>query len=211
MKDYTERIKKLKKQLIFEYNISDEKVLDAIGRVPRHRFVETSLHHRAYRNEALPIGFSQTISRPSTVALMTELLELNGNEKILEIGTGSGYQAAVLAEIGCRVFTMERVKGLYERTRKLLEALNYYTIIPHLADGARGWPSEAPFDRIIITASVHLFDDIIFAQLAENGIMVAPVGKGEKQELYKFIRQDNKIYDFKITDAHFVPLLKGRG
>ncbi|MCK5074805.1 MAG: protein-L-isoaspartate(D-aspartate) O-methyltransferase [Calditrichia bacterium] len=207
---FTERIKKLKKELIFKYNVTDEKVLEAIGNVPRHRFVEISLKSQAYHNAALPIGFAQTISRPSTVALMTELLEVKGDEKVLEIGTGSGYQAAVLAEIGCRVFTMERIKGLYERTRKLLEELNYYNVIPHLADGGRGWPSEAPFDRIIITASVHLFDDIIFAQLAENGIMVAPVGKGEKQELFKFIRKDNKIYDYKVTDAHFVPLLNGK-
>ena len=207
---FTERIKKLKKELIFKYNITDEKVLSAIGNVPRQKFVESSLQSQAFHNKALPIGFAQTISRPSTVALMTEILELKGDEKILEIGTGSGYQAAVLAEIGCRVFTIERIKGLYERTKKLLEELNYYRIIPHLADGTRGWASEAPFDRIIITASVHLFDDIIFAQLANNGIMVAPVGKGEKQELYKFIRENNKIYDYKVTDAHFVPLLKGR-
>ncbi len=208
---YTERKKKLLKELILKYNINDKNVLTAINNVPRHEFLESSLRHQAYQNMALPIGYGQTISRPSTVALMTQLLNLKGDEKILEIGTGSGYQAAVLAEMKCRVFTIERVKGLFGKTEKLLKKLGYYNIITYCGDGSKGWASEAPFDRIIITAGVPIFDEIIFGQLADNGIMVAPVGKNENQELYKFVRKGNKIYDEKIADAYFVPLLKGKG
>ncbi|GAB4186638.1 MAG: protein-L-isoaspartate(D-aspartate) O-methyltransferase [Calditrichia bacterium] len=201
---------KLIEHLQTKYHISNQRVLQAILNVPREKFVEAPFRFKAYEDTSLPIGFGQTISKPSTVALMTELLELSGGEKILEIGMGSGYQAAILAELKCRVFTIERVKGLFDRASKILKELGYYNVIPLFADGSKGWPSEAPFDRIIITAAANELEEILFAQLSNGGILIGPRQEQGKQVITRFRRINNEIHEEDITDAHFVPLLQGR-
>ncbi len=163
--------------------IMDTRVLDAMRKVPRHLFVEEALRDRAYDDYPLPIGDGQTISQPFIVGLMTELLELTGTEKVLEIGTGSGYQAAVLAELARRVCTIERLPALAARARAVLEQLGYTNVWVRVANGALGWPEEAPFDRIIVTAGGPAVPPPLFEQLAEGGRMVMPIGDAEQQML----------------------------
>jgi len=163
--------------------IGDERVLAALRRVPRHRFVEEALRERAYGDHPLPIGDEQTISQPYIVALMTALLELDGREKVLEIGTGSGYQTAVLAELARRVCSMERLPRLAERARAVLEDLGYTNVWIRVGNGTLGWPDEAPFDRILVTAGGPAVPPPLFEQLAEGGRMVVPLGDEVNQRL----------------------------
>jgi len=163
--------------------IVDERVLAAMRRVPRHRFVEEALRERAYGDHPLPIGDEQTISQPYIVGLMTALLELGGREKVLEIGTGSGYQTAVLAELARRVCSMERLPRLAERARAVLEDLGYTNVWIRVGNGTLGWPDEAPFDRILVTAGGPAVPPPLFEQLAEGGRMVVPLGDEVNQRL----------------------------
>jgi protein-L-isoaspartate(D-aspartate) O-methyltransferase len=178
------RRKMVETQLVAR-GVTDPRVLDAMSKVPRHLFVEGALSGRAYGDYALPIGEGQTISQPYMVAIMSELLELKGDEKALEIGTGSGYQAAVLAEI-CKkgqIFTIERIGSLAMKARKMLDQIGYHNVAVRAFDGTYGWPDQAPFDRIIITAASPDIPQPLFDQLKEGGKMVLPVGDRNMQVL----------------------------
>jgi protein-L-isoaspartate(D-aspartate) O-methyltransferase len=187
--------------------IRDRRVLDAMGRVPRHLFVDGPTVANAYSDMALPIGEGQTISQPYMVAVMTELLELKGTEKVLEIGTGSGYQAAVLAELSLEVFTIERIVSLAEKAKKKFQGLSYVNIQVKAEDGTLGWPEEAPFDRIIITAGSPEVPTPLIEQLPEGGIIVVPVGDLYSQQLLKYTKSGkNPIIEYH-TPCVFVPLI----
>ncbi len=190
--------------------ITDERVLKAMEKIPRHLFVEEGLQDQAYSDSPLPIGERQTISQPFIVALMTEALNLKGHEKILEIGTGSGYQAAVLAELGDRVFSIERIASIAGKTRKLLDSLNYYNVLIWVGDGTYGWRDEAPFDAIIVTAGAPEIPKTYKDQLAVGGKLVIPVGSRQSQTLMKLTRLSEKADDFKEEDlggCRFVNLI----
>ena len=190
--------------------IKDKQVLAAMSRVPRERFVPPENRHMAYEDIPLPIGLEQTISQPFIIALMTEALELTGNEKVLEVGTGSGYQAAILAELARLVVTVERLPALAEAARKVLNSLGYTNIETHLSEETLGWPKSAPYDAIMVTAGAPEVPPDLLAQLAIGGRLVVPVGSRYLQELYKITRQrkKNKIKD--LGGCRFVSLI-GKG
>ena len=186
----------VKHQLI-RRGIKDPKVLDAMRKVPRHRFVSQALRNRAYDDCPLPIGHSQTISQPYIVALMTEILEMTGGERVLEIGTGSGYQAAILAEIANKVFTIERHSGLGSQARKALDELGYDNIVMRTGDGTIGWKQFAPYDRIMVTAGAPQVPESLVKQLADKGRMVIPVGDKFGQDLIVVDRHGDDIETMK--------------
>jgi len=190
--------------------IKDKQVLAAMSRVPRERFVPPENRHMAYEDIPLPIGLEQTISQPFIIALMTEALELTGNEKVLEIGTGSGYQAAILAELARLVVTVERLPALAKAAKKVLASLGYTNIETHLSEETLGWPKAAPYDAIMVTAGAPEVPPDLLAQLAIGGRLVVPVGSRYLQELYKITRQQkkNKIQD--LGGCRFVSLI-GKG
>ena len=190
--------------------IRDERVLAAMARIPRECFVPPEERHLAYEDRPLPIGLDQTISQPFIVALMTEALGLTGTEKVLEIGTGSGYQAAILAEVSRLVITVERLPTLAETAKAVVNSLGYTNVVVHLAKETLGWPEEAPYDAIIATAGAPRVPPELLAQLAIGGRMVIPVGSLYVQELYKITRQrkKNKIQD--LGGCRFVALI-GKG
>jgi protein-L-isoaspartate(D-aspartate) O-methyltransferase len=190
--------------------IKDERVLAAMARVPRECFVPLEYRPLAYEDRPLPIGFDQTISQPLIVGLMTQALELNGNEKVLEVGTGSGYQAAILAELARRVITVERVQALAENARQALDSLGYTNIIIHLATETLGWLQEAPYEAIIATAAAPKVPSDLLAQLAIGGRMVIPVGSLYTQDLYKITRQKTRNKVENLGCCRFVPLV-GKG
>jgi protein-L-isoaspartate(D-aspartate) O-methyltransferase len=171
--------------------IRDRRVIEAMQKIPRHLFVEEAMAAQAYNDNPLPIGEKQTISQPYMVALMTELLELKGKEKVLEIGTGSGYQAAVLAVLADRVCTMERIRPLALRARKVLDGLGLLNVNIRVADGTCGWEEESPFDAILVTAGAPEIPDTLVAQLAVGGRLVLPVGDQFSQTLVRIIRQQD--------------------
>lgn len=192
--------------------ITDERVLGAIGRIPREKFLDRTFAQHAYDDSALPIGEGQTISQPYTVAFQTQTLQLKPGEKVLEIGTGSGYQAAVLAAMDQRVFTIERHIALLEAARKRLEALGFHRVISRAGDGTRGWPEYAPFDAIIVTAGAPDVPESLVKQLSpEGGRMVIPVGSMAHQRMY-LIRKNGETLDAKeLQDFAFVPLIGKEG
>jgi protein-L-isoaspartate(D-aspartate) O-methyltransferase len=185
--------------------VKDAKVLEAMRRVERHLFVPPQLRSQAYQDHPLPIGEGQTISQPYIVALMTELLELQGGERVLEIGTGSGYQAAILAEIAREVYTIEIIESLATSARKRLEELGYRNIQVRHGDGYKGWPEVAPFDAIIVTAAPDRIPPPLIDQLKEGGRMVIPVGVGF-QTLKKIVKREGKPIRRDILPVLFVPL-----
>lgn len=189
--------------------ISDEKVLAAIDKIPRHLFIESYLWKRAYIDEALPIGAGQTISQPYTVAFQTELLKLKKGDKVLEVGTGSGYQTAVLLELGAKVYTIERQKQLYNNTNHILAKLNYHPYTFY-GDGYEGLPNYGPFDKILVTAGAPEIPKKLLQQLKPEGIIVVPVGDSFNQVMTSIKRISDKEFK-KIThgDFIFVPMLKG--
>jgi len=168
--------------------IRDERVLAAMEKIPRHLFVEPALIEQAYNDTPLPIGEGQTISQPYIVALMTEALRLTGKEKVLEIGTGSGYQTAILAELAEQVFSIERLASLAAKARQILDHLGYYNVAIRVGDGTWGWREEAPFDAIIVTAGAPRVPSPLMEQLAVGGRLVVPVGGKFTQELYRVTR-----------------------
>lgn len=191
---------------IAEKGIRDERVLVAIGKVPRHVFFENALLEHAYQDKAFPIGEGQTISQPFTVAFQTEKLEIKPGDKVLEIGTGSGYQACVLMEMGARVYTIEYNKVLYERTKNFLPVLGYRPYF-FLGDGSKGLPAKAPFDKIIVTAGAPVVPQALIEQLREGGILVIPVGDREKQTMLVIRKVNGKLLREEYDNFAFVPLL----
>lgn len=191
--------------------IAEEAVLEAINRVPRHLFMDEAFLGFAYEDKAFQIGEGQTISQPYTVAYMTAMLEVEPGMKVLEIGTGSGYQACVLAEMGAKVFSIERYRKLYEKAKKLLTAIGYGRIKIFFGDGYRGLPSYAPFDRIIITAAAPEIPQDLLRQLRTGGIMVLPLGVEEDQVMVKITKTGANDYKKEAGDTfRFVPLLPGK-
>lgn len=193
-----------------EKGIRDEAVLAAIGRVPRHVFFENALVDHAYQDKAFPIGEGQTISQPYTVAFQSEKLEVKPGDRVLEIGTGSGYQACVLLEMGAKVYTIEYNRKLYETAREMLSQLGYKPHFFH-GDGSKGLPSKAPFDRILVTAGAPVVPVALTDQLAEGGILVIPVGDREKQVMLQIKKKDGKLIQTEFSNFAFVPLLGKEG
>ncbi|MCB5285368.1 MAG: protein-L-isoaspartate(D-aspartate) O-methyltransferase [Candidatus Cloacimonetes bacterium] len=187
--------------------ITDQRVLDAMRTVPRHLFVEDAIQSQAYSDFPLPIGSGQTISQPYIVALMTMALQLTGSEKILEIGTGSGYHAAILSRLCQKVYTVERLDALVSRARKIFDRLRYHNIVSRIDDGTEGWPSEAPFDRIIVTAGGPRIPAPLIDQLADPGRLIMPVGGQEVQELQVADKRDGDIKITTIEHVRFVDLI----
>jgi protein-L-isoaspartate(D-aspartate) O-methyltransferase len=190
--------------------IRDERVLAAMGRVPREQFVLPAIAGQAYADSALPIDCSQTISQPVIVAMMTEALGLTGRERVLEIGTGSGYQAAVLAELAAVVFSIERHAELSRQALQRLARLGYRNVSLRVGDGTLGWPEEAPFDRIIVTAAAESCPPALWDQLAEGGVLVAPFGPPADQALYEMHKIGGQAQSRILTGCRFVPLVSDR-
>lgn len=186
--------------------VTSERVLEAFRKVPRHAFVSGDSGHAAYADHPLPIGEGQTISQPYIVAFMTELLQLTGNERVLEIGTGSGYQTAILAECAREVYTIEVHPGLGEKANTVLHKLGYRNIHIRIGDGKEGWPDQAPFERIILTASPATIPRQITEQLGDPGILVSPVGQG-LQKLVRITREFGKLEEESVLSVSFVPLV----
>ena len=190
--------------------ISDARVLGAIERVPREAFVLPAFGDQAWENMALPIGHGQTISQPLVVALMTQLLEVGERHKVLEVGTGSGYQTAVLAKLCRRVFTIERHRGLLKDAEKRFAELKLHNVTTRFGDGTKGWPEQAPFDRIIVTAAAAALPRSLCDSLAETGILVAPVGRERRdQQLVRIRRQEGGFLTEELGPVRFVPLVAG--
>jgi protein-L-isoaspartate(D-aspartate) O-methyltransferase len=200
----------VKNQLI-PRGIKDERVLRVMGKIPRHLFIEEALAGEAYNDHPVPIGEKQTISQPYIVALMTEVLELKAEERTLEIGTGSGYQTAILAELSNRVYTIERIKSLLVNARKVLAQLGYDNILFKAFDGTLGWKEYAPFDAIMVTAGAPRFPSPLMDQLADNGRMVIPVGDRYSQELIKVIRKGKSFEQENLGGCRFVNLIGVEG
>lgn len=188
--------------------IQDNDVLSAIHYLPRESFVSQAMMHQAYDNNALPIGQGQTISQPYIVAKMTELLELERSSKVLEVGTGSGYQTAVLAQLVDHVYSIERIKSLQWDAKRRLKQLDIYNISTKHGDGWLGWEAKAPFDAIIVTAAAESVPQALLEQLAEGGRLVIPVGDNE-QYLLKIVRQGDAFVSTTIETVRFVPLIAG--
>lgn len=205
--------KGLRQKLVSELRrkgIVDEKILQAIGKIPRHFFLDKAFEDWAYRDTAFPIDADQTISQPYTVARQTELLEVEAGDKILEIGTGSGYQAIVLAEMGAKVYTIERQKTLFDKTQKRLVKMGYSRIRTLYGDGYKGAPRFAPFDKILVTAGAKEIPEELLKQLRVGGYLVIPVGGSEVQKMIRVKKTGDGKYERKdFGNFSFVPLLKG--
>ncbi len=201
-----ERERMVEEQLV-RRGITDPRVLDAMRKIPRHLFVEEALRDRAYGDYPLPIGEGQTISQPYIVGIMTQLLGLSGCEKVLEIGTGSGYQTAVLAELTRRVCSVERIPSLAIRARATLETMGYTNVWVRTADGTLGWPDEAPFDRIMVSAASPSVPEPLFDQLAEGGRLVLPVGDAFSQTLTVVERVGGQMRTTADSGCVFVKLI----
>ncbi|MBU9835058.1 protein-L-isoaspartate(D-aspartate) O-methyltransferase [Rahnella aquatilis] len=191
-----------------QQGIHDEKLLHAIESVPRERFVDEAFQHKAYENTALPIGSGQTISQPYTVARMTELLRLTPSSRVLEIGTGSGYQTAILAHLVEHVFSVERIKGLQWQAKRRLKQLDLHNVSTRHGDGWQGWPSRGPFDAIIVTAAPPEIPQDLLQQLDDGGVLILPVGE-ENQTLQRVTRRGGEFVAETIEAVRFVPLVKG--
>jgi protein-L-isoaspartate(D-aspartate) O-methyltransferase len=190
-----------------ERGIHDPHVLRIMEALPRHLFVDEALEAKAYSDSALPIGASQTISQPYMVALMTQALELSGEEKVLEIGTGSGYQTAILAELADRVFTIERIPAVGVAARDRLTKMGYTNIVFRIADGSVGWREMAPFDRVLIAAGAPRMPHFLDEQLRQGGVVVMPIGVGENQMLVKATRTERGWQRRELCGCSFVPLI----
>jgi protein-L-isoaspartate(D-aspartate) O-methyltransferase len=190
--------------------ISDERVLDALAKVPRHVFFDNALLEHAYQDKAFPIGEGQTISQPYTVAFQTEKLEIKLGDKILEIGTGSGYQACILLELGAKVYTIEYNQKLYEKTKVQLPKMGYRPYF-FFGDGSKGLASKAPYDKIIVTAGAPVVPTALTDQLNEGGILVIPVGNRDKQMMLRIRKKNGKLIQEEFDNFAFVPLLGKEG
>jgi protein-L-isoaspartate(D-aspartate) O-methyltransferase len=196
-------------QRLRDKGIVDPRVLEVMRNLPRHLFVDEALSSRAYEDTALPIGFGQTISQPYVVARMTEAIMEVAPRKVLEIGTGCGYQAAVLASLIGEVYTIERIGGLYEKARRNIRHLKLHNIRMRHGDGYQGWPSQAPFDAILVAAAPAQLPEALLQQLAEGGRLIIPVGGNGQQQLVSVIRQGNEWKQEVLEMVSFVPMLSG--
>jgi protein-L-isoaspartate(D-aspartate) O-methyltransferase len=209
--DFALARRKMVQEQLVSRGIKDKRVLDAMMKVPRHLFVEEGLWHQAYGDFPLPIGEGQTISQPYIVALMTEALQLAGDDKVLEIGTGSGYQAAILAELTQHVFSIERISSMASKARKILDQLGYANVLIRVSDGTLGWQDEAPFAGIIVTAGSPAIPPTLLEQLEVGGILVIPVGSEYSQTLLKVIKQDEGYKEKDLGGVRFVKLIGDHG
>ena len=207
IKSYAGQRRKMVEEQLVERGINDLRLLEVVSRVPRHLFVQESLQHRAYGDTPLPIGENQTISQPYIVGAMTEALDLKGEERVLEIGTGSGYQTAIIAELCRQVFTIERLNNLSRKAQNVLESLNYMSIVFKMFDGTYGWPDQAPFEAILITASAPEIPGSLVKQLGDGGRLVAPIGEADKQKLVVLTKNGDRVSRRDLGDCKFVPLI----
>jgi protein-L-isoaspartate(D-aspartate) O-methyltransferase len=199
------------KDQIIGRGIKDQRVIQTMESVPRHLFVEEALASTAYGDFSLPIGEGQTISKPYMVALMTEALALKPQDRVLEIGTGSGYQTAILSKLCRRVFSIERIKCLAIRSRRLLSGLGFYNVVIRICDGSQGWPEDLQFDAIIVTAGAPHVPEPVLDQLAEGGRLVIPVGTQESQKLLLLRKENQEIIETDVTSCEFVKLIGNYG
>lgn len=205
--EYEGRREKMVRTQIEARGVTDPAVLQALRKIPRHRFVPEAFQDQAYDDCPLPIGHKQTISQPYTVAVMTEALGLTGQERVLEIGTGSGYQSAILAELAEWVYSIERIPELAKAARELLDELGYDNLAIRVADGTRGWKSEAPFDRILVTAGAPKVPEPLLKQLGEAGRLVIPVGDPYTQSMIRVTRQGSEFQRESLGAYRFVELI----
>lgn len=208
MPDWSDYHQKLLADVRARAELDDPRVLAALEAVPRHLFLPAAPLAEAYADEAQPLSEGQTISQPSLVAWMSQLLELDGSERVLEIGTGSGYQTAILSRLAREVWSIERHAGLGRRAAALLERLGCRNVRLRVGDGYAGWPEAAPFDRVLLTAAPPRLPRALETQLREGGILVAPLGN-ERQQLIKGIRHGDEVYARVVTEVRFVPMLPG--
>jgi protein-L-isoaspartate(D-aspartate) O-methyltransferase len=197
-------------KILEKKGISDPRILAAIGKVPRHLFFDNAFLEHAYQDKAFPIGEGQTISQPYTVAFQTEKLEIKAGDKVLEIGTGSGYQACILLELGTKVYTIEYNRKLYESTKAFLPQIGYKPYFFY-GDGSKGLSSKAPFDKILVTAGAPVIPSALVEQLAQGGILVIPVGNREKQKMVRIRKKGEQLLKEEYDNFAFVPLLGEQG
>lgn len=197
-------------KMLEKKGISDPRVLAAIGKVPRHFFFENALLEHAYQDKAFPIGEGQTISQPYTVAFQSEKLEIRPGEKVLEVGTGSGYQACILVEMGARVYTIEYNRNLFEYTKSFLPQMGYNPYFFY-GDGSKGLPAKAPYNKIIVTAGAPVIPKALTDQLADGGILIIPVGDRESQRMVRIRKSGDKLLKEDFANFAFVPLLGEQG
>jgi len=209
--DYRLAREKMVRTQLIPRGIKDRRVLEVMKEVRRDLFVEEALVGEAYNDHPLPIGHNQTISQPFIVALMTEALELKGNEKVLEIGTGSGYQTAILAKLAERVYTVERIRALMIKARSLLADLNYHNILFKAFDGTLGWDEYAPYDAVIVTAGAPRLPDPLVDQLADGGRLIIPIGNKFSQELIKVTKKKGACLEENLGGCRFVDLVGVHG
>ena len=213
MRRDTFRHQGLRQQLIDELRhqgVHDGQVLEAMLKLPRHLFLEKAFEEWAYKNVAFPIGCDQTISQPQTVAIQTSLLEVKKGDKILEVGTGSGYQACILSLLGAKVYTIERQSALFEKTEKFLREMGFVAIRTFLGDGYAGLPMFAPFDKILVTAGASTLPENLLSQLAIGGYLVIPIGDDNSQTMWRYIKlPDGSVRSEAFGKFKFVPFLKG--
>ncbi|NQT57254.1 MAG: protein-L-isoaspartate(D-aspartate) O-methyltransferase [Desulfobacteraceae bacterium] len=209
--DYHMARERMVKTQLIPRGINDKRVLEVMGKIPRDRFTEEALRREAYNDHPLPIGHKQTISQPYIVALMTEALELTDKERTLEIGTGSGYQTAILAELSEKVYTVERIKSLLVKSRNILAELGYNNILFKAFDGTLGWKEYEPYDAIIVTAGAPNVPQPLLDQLAEGGRLIIPVGNRFSQELIKMTKKRGKYIQKNLGGCRFVDLIGVHG
>ncbi|HIC90758.1 MAG TPA: protein-L-isoaspartate(D-aspartate) O-methyltransferase [Syntrophaceae bacterium] len=208
MKDFRTAREKMVQTQIAARGIRDERVLQAMLKVPRHLFVDEALQDQAYNDYPLPIGENQTISQPYMVALMTEALELRGSERVLEIGTGSGYQTAILAELSEKVYSIERIPSLLEKARKILDKLKYFNVVLKVDNGTYGWKEEAPFHAILVTAGAPEIPQPLLEQLGVDGRLAVPLGDRFSQSLIKVTKkEDGRLIRQNLGGCRFVSLI----
>jgi len=211
MTDYAVARQRMVAEQFLRRGIQDQRVLQAMGKVHRHLFVEEALWGRAYGDYPLPIGEKQTISQPFMVALMTEALELKEHERVLEVGTGSGYQTVILAELAAKVYSIERIRALAMRAIRRIESLGYYNVLIRVGDGSVGWKAMAPFDAILVTAGTPQVPIRLVEQLGEDGRLVVPVGQEENQVLRKGTKKGADIHWTELGNCVFVKLVGEQG
>jgi protein-L-isoaspartate(D-aspartate) O-methyltransferase len=209
--DYASARERMVREQVLGRGIQDRRVVETLLKIPRHFFVPEALVAQAYADSALPIGEKQTITQPFMVAFMSQSLNLKGKERVLEIGTGSGYQAAVLSSLAARVYSVERIRSLLERARKALDQIHCRNVLTRLFDGSYGWKEESPFDAILVTAGAPSIPKLLVEQLKVGGVLVIPVGTRKEQKLLRLRRGIDGFTQELLMDCHFVDLVGEHG